>query len=160
MMLLMLFNSAYSTIVDYASATIMPIILLMLMLMLIMLLTVDVGVDVDCDAIASELVLYELVLSHIRALAYSRLLKQAIRQTEIHNATEPVRSVDGVVDYTMIDRNFNYLWVPKDMLTLNNRLLQSEENTAIEVNTFMDGLDTMGRFRYMNKVKARLATPF
>jgi len=102
----------------------------------------------------------ELVLSRISALAYSKLFKQAIRQTEIHIATEPVRSVDADFAYKTMDRKSNYLPVPKDMLPLNNRLLDLEEYTAIDFNSFMEGLDTMGRYKYMNKVKAGLATPF
>ena len=103
---------------------------------------------------------FELVLTRLISLAYSKLFKQANRQTDIHIAIEPVRPVDEVVAYKMIERKFNYLSVPKDMLPLNIRLLESEEYTAINVNTFMKGFDTMGRYKYMNKAKAGLATPF
>ncbi len=106
------------------------------------------------------IVLNELVLSRISALTYSRLFKQEIRQTEIHIATDPVRSVAEDFAYTTIERNSNYLSVPKDMLPLNNRLLESEEYTAIDVNNFMEGFHTMGRYKYMNNVKAGLASFF
>jgi hypothetical protein len=50
--------------------------------------------------------------------------------------------------------------VAKDMTTLNNRLLDSEEKSPIDVNIYMDGLSTMGRCKFINKLKTGLATPF
>ena len=50
--------------------------------------------------------------------------------------------------------------VTKDMMPLNNRLLDSDEYSPIDVNTYMDGLSTMGRCTFINKLKTGLATPF
>ena len=49
--------------------------------------------------------------------------------------------------------------ISKDMMRINNRLLESEEYSPIDVNIFMEGLDNMGRFRFVNKVKTGLAAP-
>ncbi len=89
-----------------------------------------------------------------------RLFKQAIRQANVHHAQEHVRGVNDAIAHETIERRSNYMIVPKDMLRINNRLLESEEYSLIDVNLFMEGLDTMGRFRFINKVRSGLAVPF
>ncbi len=93
-------------------------------------------------------------------ICIDRLFKQAIRQAIVHHANEPVRSVDEAIAHMTVERRSNYMTVAKDMLRINNRLLESEEYSPIDVNTFMEGLHYMGRFRFMNKVKTGLAAPF
>ncbi len=75
-----------------------------------------------------------------------RLFKQAIRQETVHHATEHVRSVDEAIAHDTAERRSNYMTVSKVILRINNRLLESEEYNPIDVNLFMEGLDTMGRF--------------
>jgi len=82
-----------------------------------------------------------------------------MRQTHAHHATEPVRNVNEVVGHVTAERRSNYMTVPKDMFRINNRLLESEDYSPIDVNLFMEGLDTMGRYRFICKVKAGLAVP-
>jgi hypothetical protein len=89
-----------------------------------------------------------------------RLFKQNTRQAHAHVAAEPVRNVDEAVAHVTVERRSNYMTVPKDMLRINNRLLESEEYKPIDVNLFMEGLDTMGKYRFICKVKAGLAVPF
>jgi hypothetical protein len=50
--------------------------------------------------------------------------------------------------------------VAKDMMTLNDRLLDSDEYSPIDVNTYMDGLSTMERCKCINKLKTALSIPF
>ena len=88
------------------------------------------------------------------------MFNQLIRQTDVHRAPEPVRSVEEAVAHVTVERRSNYMTVPKDMLPLNNRLLGSEDYQPIDVNLFMEGLDTMGRYRFISKVKSGLAAPF
>jgi hypothetical protein len=90
----------------------------------------------------------------------NRLYNQSIRQRENNNATEPARDTNEAVAYMTIERKSNYLKIPKDMASLNNRLLNTEEYCVIDVNTYMDGLDTTARYRFINKVKVGLAVPF
>ncbi len=88
------------------------------------------------------------------------MFNQLIRQTDIHQASEPIRSVSNAVVHETVERAKNYLAVAKDMIPLNNRLLAAEEYDAIDVNQFMEGLDSMARYRFTSKLKAGLSTPF
>jgi hypothetical protein len=71
-----------------------------------------------------------------------------------------VRIVDEAVAHVKVERRSNYMTDPKDMVRINSHLLESEEYSPIDVNLFMEGLDTMGRYRFICKVKAGLAVPF
>jgi hypothetical protein len=57
-----------------------------------------------------------------------------MRQTHAHHATEPVRNVNEAVGHVTVERRSNYMTVPKDMLRINNRLLESEEYNPMDAN--------------------------
>ncbi len=67
-----------------------------------------------------------------------RLFHQSVRKSTYHISTELVRSVNNAVQFNIIERRSNYLTVAKDMMTLNNRLLDSEEYSPIDISTYMD----------------------
>ncbi len=71
-----------------------------------------------------------------------------------------MRSVDEAVAHVTVERRSNYMTVPKDMLLINNRFLKSDEYNPIDVNLFMEGLDNMGRYIFIYKVKSGLAVSF
>ncbi len=89
-----------------------------------------------------------------------RLFKQAIRQPDVHPSTESTRQVSEVVAYEIVERRSDYINIPKDMQALNNHLIEIEEYNVIDVILFMEGLHTMGRYRFTNKLKLGLAVPF
>ena len=91
---------------------------------------------------------------------YNRLYKQSNRQPAIHHADAPVRDAAKASAFVTVERSLRILKIPKDMLPLNRDLIASEEYTPIDLNEYMDGLDTMGRYRFLNKVKSGLGTPF
>ena len=88
------------------------------------------------------------------------MFNQLIRQTNIHQATEFLPSVSDAVVHETVERVKNYLAVPKDMIPLNNRLLESNEYEAIDVNQTMEGLDSMAKCRFTTKLRAGLSTLF
>jgi len=73
------------------------------------------------------------------------VIPSTVRQPGYHISTEHVRSVSNAVQFNFIERRSNYMTVAKDMMTLNNRLLDSDEYSPIDVITYMDGLSIMGR---------------
>ncbi len=60
-----------------------------------------------------------------------------------------------------IEKHPTSLSCPRDMRTLNSRLLASDNYVPIDVNEFMVGLDTtQARYRFMDKLKLGLSAPF
>jgi hypothetical protein len=70
-----------------------------------------------------------------------------------------MRGVVEAVRHVRVERRSNYLTIPKDMLRISSHLLESEDYNHIDVNVFMEKLDTMGRYRFINEVKAGLTAP-
>ena len=68
----------------------------------------------------------------------------------MHLSMEPVRLVRETVSYIIVERLSNYLKVPKAASNLSNRLLDSVENIPINVNMYMDGLDTMTGYSHLH----------
>jgi len=91
---------------------------------------------------------------------YSRLFKQLNRQVEAHRSDEPVRSSSDAINYKTVERPLSSLTVPSEVRNLNSKLLVSKTYVPIDVNEFMEGLQGMGRYRFMKKVKACLSAPF
>jgi hypothetical protein len=83
----------------------------------------------------------------MRCLIY-RLYEQGARHEAIHLFTEPVRTVSEAVSYLTVGRLSNYLKVPKIVSPLNSRVLDTLEYIPIDVNLYMDGLDTMAKYRH------------
>ena len=90
---------------------------------------------------------------------YNRLYKAKIRQPSIHHAEEPMRNAENAVAYVTVERSSAVLEIPKDMRPLCNALIVAERYTPIDVNEYMEGLDTMARYRFMQKVKSGLSAP-
>jgi len=91
---------------------------------------------------------------------YARLFKQALRQPTDYKVVEPVRDAGVDVAYKTVEKHPTSLTIPEDLRPLNSMMLTSDDYTPIDVNEFMDGLRDMASYRFMDKVKNGLSTPF
>ena len=64
------------------------------------------------------------------------------------------------VAYKTVEKHPTSLTIPEDLRPLNSMMLTSDDYTPIDVNEFMDGLRDMASYRFMDKVKNGLSTPF
>ncbi len=71
-----------------------------------------------------------------------------------------MRVASTVVAYKTVEKHPASLTIPKDLRPLNSMLLTSGDYVPIDANEFMDGLQAMARYRFMDKVKNGLSTPF
>ena len=76
-----------------------------------------------------------------------RLYEQGVRQEGIHFSIEPVRDVREAVSYKTMERSSK---VPKAGIRIYTRLLESVEYIPIDVNMYMDGLDTMAKYNHIH----------
>ncbi len=75
---------------------------------------------------------------------YSRIFNKSTRHVGLHNSNEPVRSASDAVNYKTVERPLNTLTVHKEARGLNSLLLALDTYVPIDVNIFMEGLQTMG----------------
>jgi hypothetical protein len=71
-----------------------------------------------------------------------------------------VRSFSNAINYKNVERPLSSLTVPIELRNLNSKFLASETYAPIDINEFMEGLQGMGRYRFMEKLKAGLSAPF
>ena len=78
----------------------------------------------------------------------------------MHQSDEPLRTTNEAINCKTIEMHPTSLAVSKDMRPLNSHLIASDDYDPIDVNEFMEGLHSMARYKFLEKVKACLLVPF
>jgi hypothetical protein len=81
---------------------------------------------------------------------YARLFNQLNRNNIVHNSSQPVRDAYAAIAYMTVEKHKNCLLIAKDMRSLNYKLLAFDTYAPIDVNEFMEGLQTQARYRFMD----------